>query len=53
MPPKSLLGSRTLVPTVTLAGLSLCSHRLVNYFDTAVQYGSGESEKNLGRVSEQ
>ena len=22
----------------------------VNYFDTAVQYGSGESEKNLGRV---
>src|SRR5437867_10015756 len=22
----------------------------VNYFDTAVQYGNGESEKNLGRV---
>src|ERR1700736_6697385 len=22
----------------------------VNYFDTAVQYGDGESEKNLGRV---
>ncbi|MGB8631575.1 MAG: aldo/keto reductase [Xanthobacteraceae bacterium] len=22
----------------------------VNYFDTAVQYGSGESEKNLGRI---
>src|SRR5690349_7219875 len=22
----------------------------VNYFDTAVQYGEGESEKNLGRV---
>ena len=21
----------------------------VNYFDTAVQYGNGESEKNLGR----
>jgi L-galactose dehydrogenase/L-glyceraldehyde 3-phosphate reductase len=21
-----------------------------NYFDTAVQYGNGESEKNLGRV---
>jgi aryl-alcohol dehydrogenase-like predicted oxidoreductase len=25
----------------------------VNYFDTAVQYGNGESEKNLGRVSRQ
>jgi aryl-alcohol dehydrogenase-like predicted oxidoreductase len=24
----------------------------VNYFDTAVQYGDGESEKNLGRVLE-
>jgi aryl-alcohol dehydrogenase-like predicted oxidoreductase len=24
----------------------------VNYFDTAVQYGNGESEKNLGRVLE-
>jgi len=24
----------------------------VNYFDTAVQYGSGESEKNLGRALE-
>jgi hypothetical protein len=24
MPPKSALGSRTLVPTATLAGLSLC-----------------------------
>ena len=22
----------------------------VNYFDTAVQYGNGESEKNLGRI---
>src|SRR5262249_820786 len=22
----------------------------VNYFDTAVQYGDGESEKNLGRI---
>ena len=22
----------------------------INYFDTAVQYGNGESEKNLGRV---
>jgi aryl-alcohol dehydrogenase-like predicted oxidoreductase len=22
----------------------------VNYFDTAVQYGNGESEKNLGRA---
>jgi aryl-alcohol dehydrogenase-like predicted oxidoreductase len=22
----------------------------VNYFDTAVQYGSGESEKTLGRI---
>ena len=22
----------------------------VNYFDTAVQYGNGESEKNIGRV---
>jgi L-galactose dehydrogenase/L-glyceraldehyde 3-phosphate reductase len=22
----------------------------INYFDTAVQYGSGESEKNLGRI---
>src|SRR5690348_3770317 len=22
----------------------------VNYFDTAVQYGNGESERNLGRV---
>src|SRR5580698_5796136 len=22
----------------------------VNYFDTAVQYGDGDSEKNLGRV---
>ena len=22
----------------------------VNYFDTAVQYGDGESEKNLGRT---
>ena len=22
----------------------------VNYFDTAVQYGSGESERNLGRI---
>src|SRR6187455_2284375 len=22
----------------------------VNYFDTAVQYGDGESEKNLGRL---
>src|SRR5918911_867291 len=22
----------------------------VNYFDTAVQYGEGESEKNLGRI---
>src|SRR5476651_142477 len=22
----------------------------INYFDTAVQYGDGESEKNLGRV---
>jgi aryl-alcohol dehydrogenase-like predicted oxidoreductase len=22
----------------------------VNYFDTAVQYGDGESERNLGRV---
>src|ERR1700736_5761011 len=22
----------------------------VNYFDTAVQYGDGQSEKNLGRV---
>src|SRR6266513_3532664 len=25
----------------------------VNYFDTAVQYGNGESEKNLGRALEQ
>src|SRR5690242_4147873 len=25
----------------------------VNYFDTAVQYGNGESEKNLGRVLQQ
>jgi aryl-alcohol dehydrogenase-like predicted oxidoreductase len=25
----------------------------VNYFDTAVQYGDGESEKNLGRVLQQ
>jgi L-galactose dehydrogenase/L-glyceraldehyde 3-phosphate reductase len=25
----------------------------VNYFDTAVQYGSGESEKNLGRILQQ
>src|ERR1700674_2338647 len=25
----------------------------VNYFDTAVQYGDGESEKNLGRVLRQ
>jgi aryl-alcohol dehydrogenase-like predicted oxidoreductase len=25
----------------------------VNYFDTAVQYGNGESEKNLGRVLRQ
>ena len=25
----------------------------VNYFDTAVQYGDGESEKNLGRVLKQ
>jgi aryl-alcohol dehydrogenase-like predicted oxidoreductase len=25
----------------------------VNYFDTAVQYGNGESEKNLGRVLKQ
>jgi len=25
----------------------------VNYFDTAVQYGNGESEKNLGRILEQ
>src|SRR6201995_5214832 len=24
----------------------------VNYFDTAVQYGDGESEKNLGRILE-
>src|SRR5204863_7271384 len=24
----------------------------VNYFDTAVQYGNGESEKNLGRALE-
>jgi aryl-alcohol dehydrogenase-like predicted oxidoreductase len=24
----------------------------VNYFDTAVQYGNGESEKNLGRILE-
>ena len=23
----------------------------VNYFDTAVQYGNGESEKNLGRIA--
>src|SRR6266704_2223435 len=22
----------------------------VNYFDTAVEYGNGESEKNLGRI---
>ncbi len=22
----------------------------VNYFDTAVQYGNGEAEKNLGRI---
>ena len=22
----------------------------VNYFDTAVQYGDGESERNLGRI---
>src|SRR5437763_16615283 len=22
----------------------------INYFDTAVQYGNGESEKNLGRI---
>src|SRR5271167_4616403 len=22
----------------------------VNYFDTAMQYGNGESEKNLGRI---
>ena len=25
----------------------------VNYFDTAVQYGNGESEKNLGRILQQ
>ena len=25
----------------------------VNYFDTAVQYGNGESEKNLGRILHQ
>src|SRR5579872_4351082 len=25
----------------------------VNYFDTAVQYGNGESEKNLGRILRQ
>jgi aryl-alcohol dehydrogenase-like predicted oxidoreductase len=25
----------------------------VNYFDTAVQYGNGESEKNIGRVLHQ
>jgi hypothetical protein len=25
----------------------------VNYFDTAVQYGDGESEKNLGRILQQ
>src|SRR5262249_25955337 len=25
----------------------------VNYFDTAVQYGDGESEKNLGRILHQ
>ena len=25
----------------------------VNYFDTAVQYGAGESEKNLGRILQQ
>ena len=25
----------------------------VNYFDTAVQYGDGESEKNLGRALRQ
>src|ERR1700730_16072537 len=25
----------------------------VNYFDTAVQYGNGESEKNLGRTLKQ
>src|SRR5262249_13302810 len=24
-----------------------------NYFDTAVQYGDGESEKNLGRILQQ
>ena len=25
----------------------------MNYFDTAVQYGDGESEKNLGRILQQ
>jgi len=25
----------------------------VNYFDTAVQYGNGQSEKNLGRILQQ
>jgi aryl-alcohol dehydrogenase-like predicted oxidoreductase len=25
----------------------------VNYFDTAAQYGNGESEKNLGRILQQ
>src|SRR3569623_2401032 len=25
----------------------------INYFDTAVQYGDGESEKNLGRILRQ
>jgi aryl-alcohol dehydrogenase-like predicted oxidoreductase len=31
----------------TIAGAAAAG---VNYFDTAVQYGYGESEKNLGRV---
>src|SRR6516165_2416485 len=38
MPPKSLLGSRTLVATVTLAGLSLCSTRPRFFSDSPLPY---------------
>ena len=44
MPPKSRLGSRTLVPTATLAGLSLCRTRPRFFSDSPLPYCTAVSK---------